>query len=55
MWTIQNLIVVGQVTLEQMKCFGKPGDERYHVDKLALSRLLVLKICGFEHCMLSPL
>lgn len=52
---IQNLIVVGQVTLEQMKCFGKPGDERYHVDKLALSKLLVLKICGFERCAHSAL
>lgn len=50
-WMIRNLIVVGQVTLEQMKCFGNLGDERLRVDELALSRLLVLKICGFEQCV----
>lgn len=43
------------MTLEQMKCLGNLGDERYRVDKLALSRLLVLKICGFEQCVHSVL
>lgn len=52
---IWNVIVVGQVTLEQMKCYGNLRDERCHVDKLALSKLLVLKICGVEQCVHSGL
>lgn len=43
--------MVGRATLEQMKRLGRLGDERFCVDKLALSRLLVLKSCGFELCV----
>lgn len=54
-WMVGRLNVVGQVTLERMKCFGKPGDERSHVDKLALSRLMVLKSRRFEQYAHSAL
>lgn len=54
-WMVGRLNVVGQVTLERMKCFGRPGDERSHVDKLALSRLMVLKSRRFEQCAHSAL